>query len=219
MGSRSNRDDAGFQIDSSRPQLKNKDGSVSTERTITVGFDDRYYNIPTIWEGKQVDNPTAIKRARGALAAGKEFPNFASLPEAERQAKARSAAIGRTLGANEMGSRSNYDDKVRSFPAAKQPVKRVAVPVKQKPDGSYEAAGKPRAAGPTLRKSGRMAVEEGAQEGAQQVSGATQNPMFYKKTVEKVFVPKERKLHPAKDGPTVTLKTDHYKLKSGKKWE
>lgn len=87
------KDPAGFPIDTSRPRIENSDGSFSTERTITVGFDQRFYNIPTIWDGKQLTPEAAIDRAKKALDKGEVFPNFASSQEAERAAVARSNTI------------------------------------------------------------------------------------------------------------------------------
>ena len=47
-----------------RPVVKNKDGSVSTVRSITVGFDDGYYVIPTVVNGKIVSDDQAIQHFR-----------------------------------------------------------------------------------------------------------------------------------------------------------
>jgi len=93
-----NRDPAGFPIDLARPILLNPDGSFSTEETITVGFGDRYFNIPTIWNGKRVDEKDAIARALESLRAGGIFPNFPTLGEAEAAAVARTKHIGLLRG-------------------------------------------------------------------------------------------------------------------------
>lgn len=87
------KDPAGFPIDTTRPRIENADGSFSTERTITVGFEDRFYNIPTIWDGKELSPEQAIGRARASLKKGETFPNFGNEADAERAAVARSAAI------------------------------------------------------------------------------------------------------------------------------
>jgi hypothetical protein len=43
-----------------KPILKNADGSVSTEKTITVTDDSgKFYNIPTIINGKRLDSKQA----------------------------------------------------------------------------------------------------------------------------------------------------------------
>lgn len=87
-------DPAGFPIDLTRPRIKNPDGSFSTESTITVGMDGRQYNIPTIVDGKRVDNETAVADARRRLAAGEKLPNFDTVEEAVAQAGARSQRRG-----------------------------------------------------------------------------------------------------------------------------
>jgi hypothetical protein len=43
-----------------RPVVKNPDGSISTERSITVGFDDGVYLLPTVVNGKIVSEKEAI---------------------------------------------------------------------------------------------------------------------------------------------------------------
>ncbi len=68
------RDPAGFPIDINRPALQNPDGSYSTEKTITVGFGDRYYNIPTIWDGVELPSDGAVLMAKDALRRGVQFP-------------------------------------------------------------------------------------------------------------------------------------------------
>lgn len=87
-------DAEGFDIDLSRPKIDNKDGSFSTEKTITVGMDGRQYNIPTIWNGQQVSSDQAVQNARQAMQRGEKFPSFSTIPEAEQAARARSTEIG-----------------------------------------------------------------------------------------------------------------------------
>ncbi len=87
------RDPAGFPIDINRPALQNPDGSYSTEKTITVGFGDRYYNIPTIWDGVELPSDGAVLMAKDALRRGVQFPNFRSLTEAVTAAPLRSQAV------------------------------------------------------------------------------------------------------------------------------
>jgi hypothetical protein len=83
-------DPAGFFYDFARPKLKNPDGSFSTEETATVGFGNRQYNIPTIVNGQRVPIGAAVSDARGRMAQGTVFPNFATEDEAVKQAKLRS---------------------------------------------------------------------------------------------------------------------------------
>ncbi len=83
-------DPAGFFYDFSRPKLNNGDGSFSTEETATVGMGDRQYNIPTIVNGQRVPIDSAVADAQQQMASGKIFPNFATIDEAERQARLRS---------------------------------------------------------------------------------------------------------------------------------
>ena len=83
-------DPAGFPYDFGRPRLQNPNGTFSTEETITVGFGDRYYNIPTIWAGQRVPPEVAVRLAESQMKRGTAFPNFSSLEEAEKQARLRS---------------------------------------------------------------------------------------------------------------------------------
>lgn len=41
-------------------QVQNPDGTTSSERTMTVGIDDKFYNIPTLFEGKQLTREQSI---------------------------------------------------------------------------------------------------------------------------------------------------------------
>lgn len=77
-------------------KVANADGSVSTERTITVSFDDGVFNIPTIVGGKQLSEEDAISAFKSgkSQATGK----FATVDEAVAAAKARTDQIGQGLG-------------------------------------------------------------------------------------------------------------------------
>ena len=95
-------DPAGFPIDTSRPPLFNKDGSTSTERSRTVqGLEfgltgkeaKRWFNIPSIVNGKEATKRTYLDDAKRLHAQGWLFPNFAGVKEAEQQAAVRSSAI------------------------------------------------------------------------------------------------------------------------------
>jgi hypothetical protein len=80
-------------IDTSRPMLENQDGSFSTEETITIEVDGRYYVIPTIVQGRRVDEDTAIGLWRAG--GNPEVAQAGSQEEADAIARNRSARIGR----------------------------------------------------------------------------------------------------------------------------
>jgi len=77
------------------PARKNADGSYSTEVSITVTNPKlnggKPTNIPSLWEGKEVDEETAVEKA---LASGKKYESFSTIPEAVKAAKERSKAGG-----------------------------------------------------------------------------------------------------------------------------
>lgn len=75
-----------------KPFIRNEDGSVSTERTITVEADDKHFVIPTIVGGKQLTSKDAI----GAWQDGKnkEVGAFGSAEEAKAFAEKRTAGGG-----------------------------------------------------------------------------------------------------------------------------
>lgn len=81
-----------------KPILHNKDGSISTENSITVQHPQlnqgRYTNIPSIVNGQQLDEPGAISAALQDIASGKSYQGFDSLEEAVSAAKARSEQLG-----------------------------------------------------------------------------------------------------------------------------
>jgi hypothetical protein len=80
-------------IDRSKPIIENDDGSFSTERTITVEEDGRFYNVPTIVNGKQLGERDAIDSwIRGDH---EHVGEYGSLEEAEAAARSRSDEIGR----------------------------------------------------------------------------------------------------------------------------
>jgi hypothetical protein len=77
------------------PARKNSDGSYSTEVSITVTNPKlnggKPTNIPSLWGGKEVDENTAVENA---LASGKKYESFSTIPEAVKAAKERSKAGG-----------------------------------------------------------------------------------------------------------------------------
>ena len=78
-------DSNGDLIDLTRPIIRNRDGSRSTERSMTVN-DPRLNgglptNIPSIWDGMRLPEGAAIARA---VDSGKTFPFFESQTQAAR---------------------------------------------------------------------------------------------------------------------------------------
>lgn len=101
VGATPKLDPDGFAVDMSRPVLKNEDGSIATEESITVqGYqlgqtgDQRYYNIPSIVGGQRVSKEEAIFDAHQRIKAGEVLPNYETEPEAIKGAKARSKYLG-----------------------------------------------------------------------------------------------------------------------------
>lgn len=64
-------------------KIWNKDGTTSTLLQSTVEQDGRTYNIPTVWEGKELGGKEAVDRS---LAAGwNNWPSYASEDEAQKR--------------------------------------------------------------------------------------------------------------------------------------
>lgn len=78
-----------------KPIVQNPDGSVSTERTITVEADGRHYLIPTIIDGKEVSKDEAIRQWRAGK--NKAVGIYSSAQEAESAAEKRSRDIGEEI--------------------------------------------------------------------------------------------------------------------------
>lgn len=85
-----------------RQVVQNPDGSISTERTVTIQ-DPRIHkglwvNIPTMFGGKEVSQERAIdiiaKNKGVDPETGEEVPFFTTLDEAISSAKARSDSLG-----------------------------------------------------------------------------------------------------------------------------
>lgn len=82
-------------IDSSKVQIQNTDGTVSTEKTFTTQIGDAWFNIPSIVNGKQLPEAEALKQfQQGTNPAVGVFQNKR---EAEDAAQARSDNIGKML--------------------------------------------------------------------------------------------------------------------------
>jgi len=73
-------------------KIKNADGTFSTERTITVSTGAGYVNLPTVQNGKQLADSTAITRA---FQSGNHSRPYSTIKEAKMAARRRSGAIGR----------------------------------------------------------------------------------------------------------------------------
>lgn len=87
-------------IDTSRPSIENEDGSFSTESTITVERDGRYYLVPSIVGGKRLsDEEAALAWYDGK---NPEVGGFRSAEEAGTAAKRRSETIGKKRGAGKL---------------------------------------------------------------------------------------------------------------------
>lgn len=82
------------QVGAQKKRIQNSDGSVSTERSITIGVDDGYVNIPTIIGGRQLSEEEAIAHYKSGGEASEKYP---SIDAAVSAAKQRSEAIGRSL--------------------------------------------------------------------------------------------------------------------------
>ena len=67
------------------PPVKNRDGSSSTVRTISVGTDRGEVLIPTVVNGRVVSNDEAVKRYRRT---GEHFGIYKSVGEANRAGEA-----------------------------------------------------------------------------------------------------------------------------------
>jgi hypothetical protein len=86
----------GKPLDYNRPKIANQDGSFSTERTVTLPLNGRWYNVPTIVNGQEL----APDHAEYAFSRGwiPHVGEFGSVEEATRSAAARSKYIGDKRG-------------------------------------------------------------------------------------------------------------------------
>lgn len=93
------------QVAAQKKRIQNNDGSVSTERTITVGNGGSFYNIPTIFKGVQFSKRRSVERAAQSKFAG--YQPFADIGTAVNAAKARSKAIGNAIAKRNRGSQNS----------------------------------------------------------------------------------------------------------------
>jgi hypothetical protein len=95
-----------------RTPIQNDDGSVTTERSITVTEPDinqgRATNIPTVWDGQIVDDNTAIDNVTRFP---KQWQSYDSIDEAEQAARQRSADLGAGREASIGGTSLPYDSR------------------------------------------------------------------------------------------------------------
>lgn len=68
------------QAELARGGVKNKDGTISTVRTLVFNMDGKEVIIPSVWDGVIVSDEEAINRA---MKSGKRWPRFDSVEEAE----------------------------------------------------------------------------------------------------------------------------------------
>ena len=94
-------------IDPNKPAINNPDGSISTERTISVTVDGKVYNLPTIINGKQYAPDEAVELFRQ----GKNKPVgvFNSVQEATTAAQARSKEIGKQRDSSTQKGKGTLD--------------------------------------------------------------------------------------------------------------
>lgn len=82
----------GKPLDYNRPMLDNKDGSFSTERTITLPFNGKWYNVPTVVNGQSFPSEQVEQYFNMGLLP--HVGEFATEDQAVRSAIVRSNFIG-----------------------------------------------------------------------------------------------------------------------------
>ena len=97
-------------IDLSRPILQNNDGTFSTEQTITIGADGRFFNIPTIVNGQRVGEEQAIALWRAGR--NEAVGEFLTEEEALASARSRTERIGRVRAPLEERAAAYSDDEL-----------------------------------------------------------------------------------------------------------
>ena len=115
------------------PARKNADGSYSTEVSITVTNPKlnggKPTNIPSLWKGKEVDEDTAVKNA---LASGKKYDSFSTIPEAVAAAKEKSKAGGAGATSNKPAVKLTQAQNDAAITKANEAIKNGADPEKVK---------------------------------------------------------------------------------------
>lgn len=103
-----------------RPVLHNPDGTVSTEKSITIEEDGKFINIPTIINGKEVSPQTAIAFYHDT---GEHLGKFASEQEAEQAAQdTHQYQEKRTTGEKEPGVLERSVRAIQDTPLKHLPV-------------------------------------------------------------------------------------------------
>ena len=95
----------GEPVDYNRPQIQNPDGSMSTEETITIPRGGKWYNVPTIVNGRRVD-PGLVEN----LFQTGRIPHvgeFGTLFEAENSARYRTNALSTMRDPRELPQKKN----------------------------------------------------------------------------------------------------------------
>ena len=117
----------------SRPIIRNPDGSISTERTITIEADGRHLILPTIVDGKQVSENDAVRLWREGK--NQAVGNFSTAEEANRAARERTEALSRALQPvpviidfNRPATSASAAGRVRQIPGAPAPVSPSPMP-------------------------------------------------------------------------------------------
>lgn len=82
--------------------IRNRDGSVSTERTVTFGDDEQgYINVPTMFGGQQYDPREALgiilRNLNFDPDTGRYIKTHKTLKDAEDEARARTRSLGEEL--------------------------------------------------------------------------------------------------------------------------
>lgn len=91
--------------------VDNADGSRSTLKALTVGFDDKTYLIPTVWGGKIVDSDTAIANAKKQGL--DNFPSYKSEAEATARYDAMHSYMDKDVGAVKSAGKPKPDAYAR----------------------------------------------------------------------------------------------------------
>ena len=95
-------------LGNNRPVLRNSDGTVSTEETITVERGGSFFNVPTIVNGQRVDPAVVQTRFEQGDSSIPHVGQFSSLSEAVSAAQSRSNNLGRaSLGQQNSSAPTN----------------------------------------------------------------------------------------------------------------